>query len=174
VNLTPLQDMLVEPLETVMLTLSTNAGAYVLDATASNATVSLLDDDTNVVAVSATDATAQEVNISVGGNVADTGTFLVTRTGDTSAPLTVYYSVAGNPSTGVPALHGVDYEALPGVLQIPAGASSASITIVPRWDEFGETAEQVLLQLGAGPTDYRLGGTTSATVVSTSQVSPAS
>ncbi len=163
VTVSPLNDTLVEPLETAILTLTSNV-AYVLDPTATIATVSLLDDDTNVVTVTVTDATAQEVDLSVGGNVANTGTFLVTRTGDTTSPLTVYYSVAGNPSAGVPALHGVDFEALPGVLQIPAGASSSAITIVPRWDGFGETPEQVLLLLGAGPTDYRLGATTSGTV----------
>jgi hypothetical protein len=164
VPISALNDTLVEPLESAILTLTSNAAAYVLDPTATIATVNLLDDDTNVVTVTVTDATAQEVDLSVGGNVANTGTFLVTRTGDTTSPLTVYYSVAGNPSTGVPALHGVDFEALPGVLQIPAGATSYAITIVPRWDGFGETPEQVLLLLGAGPTDYRLGATTSGIV----------
>ena len=163
VNLTPINDTQVEPMETVLLTLSTNA-AYVLDPTASSATVSLFDDDTNVVTLSVADASAREVDLTEPGNAADNGTYLVTRTGDVSAALTVYYSVAGSPSTGVPAMHGVDYESLPGVLLIPAGSASASITIVPRWDGFGETAEQVLLQLGAGPTDYRLGATTSGTV----------
>jgi len=163
VNITPMNDTQVEPMETVVLTISAHA-AYVLDPTATSATVSLFDDDTNVVTLSVADATAQEVDVDVPGNTADTGTYLVTRTGDVSSALTVYYSMAGSPSTGVPAMHGVDYEALPGVLIIPAGSTSASITIVPRWDGFGETAEQVLLQLGAGPTDYRLGVTTSGTV----------
>ena len=163
VNVAPIDDMLVEPLETITLTLTSNA-AYVVSPTSTTATVSLFDDDTNVVSVVATDATAQEVDLGVGGSVANTGTFLVTRTGDTTAPLTVYYSVAGNPSSGVPALNGVDFEPLAGVLQIPAGAASASITIVPRWDTLGETPEQVLLQLGAGPTNYKLGTNNSATV----------
>jgi hypothetical protein len=163
VSMTPINDTLVEPFETVVLSVTGNA-AYVINPAANVATVSLFDDDTNVVTVAATDSAAKEVDLSVGGAVPDPGTFLVTRTGDTSAALTVYYSLAGSPSSGVPALHGVDFEALPGVLQIPAGSASASVTIVPRWDAFGETAEQVLLQLGAGPTDYKLGATTSATV----------
>lgn len=173
VNVTPLNDTLVEPLETVVLTLSSNA-AYVIDPTATSGTVSMLDDDTNVVSVVATDATAQEIDLTVPGNVANTGTFLVSRTGDTTSPLTVYYSVAGNPSTGVPAVHGVDYEALPGVLQIPAGAASATITILPRWDGFGETAEQVLLQLGGGPTDYRLDPANNAATVTVNDGAAAS
>ncbi|MES2598343.1 MAG: Calx-beta domain-containing protein [Verrucomicrobiota bacterium] len=163
VNLLPLNDSSVESLENAVVTVSSNLG-YVIDPTLNTATVNLLDDDTNVVNVTATDAIAQEVDLTVPGSAANTGTFLVTRTGDTTSPLTVYYSLAGSPSTGVPALHGVDFEALPGVLLIPAGAASASITIVPRWDGFGETPEQVLLQLGAGPTDYKLGASTAATV----------
>lgn len=166
VSINPINDTLVEPLETVALTLTVNA-AYVIDPTATTATVSLFDDDTNLVTLSVSDDTAQEVDLSLPGNVANTATYLVSRTGDFSAPLTVYYSVAGSPSTGVPAIHGVDYEALAGVLLIPAGSASASITIIPRWDGFGETSEQVLLQLGAGPTDYRLGAATSGTVTIT-------
>lgn len=164
VNVVPLNDTQVEPLETVVLALSSNA-AYLMDPTGSSATVSLFDDDTNVVSVLATDASAQEVDLSVPGNVANTGTFVVTRTGDTTHALTAYYSVAGNPSTGVPALNGVDYEALAGVVQIPVGAASATITLIPRWDGFGETAEQVLLQLGAGPTDYRLDPTSASATI---------
>ena len=163
VNVTPIADTLVESVETISVTLSSNA-AYVISPTASSATVSLFDDDTNVVSVVATDATAQEVDMSAVGAVANTGTFVVTRTGDLSSPLTVYYAVAGNPSSGVPALNGADFEPLPGVLQIPAGRPSASISIVPRWDGIGETPEQVLLQLGAGPTNYKLGSSNSATI----------
>lgn len=165
VGVTPVNDTLVEPLETVTVSLSSHA-AYLIDPTAATDTVSLFDDDTNVVSVTAVDATAQEVDLGVPENAANTGTFLVTRSGDTTFPLTVYYSVAGNPSTGVPALNGVDFETLAGVVLIPAGAASATISIIPRWDSFGETAEQVLLQLGAGPTDYRLDpAATNATVV---------
>ena len=164
VNITMLQDTLVESMETVTLTVSANAAVYVIDTSAQTGTVSLFDDDTNVVTLSVTDGTSQEIDLAVPGNAPDTGTYLVTRSGDTTSPLTVYYSLAGNPSTGVPALHGVDFEALPGVLTIPAGSSTATITILPRWDGFGETPEQVFLQLGAGPTDYRLGAATSGLV----------
>ena len=164
VQIAPVNDALVEPLETVKLTLTADPG-YFISPTTGNATVYITDDDTNVVSVIASDPIAKEVDLSVPGAIADTGTFLITRTGDTTLPLTVYYSLAGTTTAGaVPAIHGVDYEALPGVVQIPAGATSASVTIIPRWDAIGETAEQVVLQLGAGPTDYKLGASTSATV----------
>ena len=157
-----LDDTLVESLETVKLTLTANA-AYVLNTSATVATINVIDDDTAIVNVTATDASAKEVDLTPPGAAADTGTFLVTRTGDTSQPLTVYYSVAGTTS-GVPALNGLDFEALPGVLQIPAGSASASVSILPHWDNLGETAEQVVLQLGAGPTNYQLGSNSIATV----------
>lgn len=163
VNVSMLQDTLVEPLETLTLKL-TSQPSYVLDSSASSGTVQLVDDDTNVVTLSIADNTAQEVDLSVSGNLANTANYIVTRTGDTSAPLTVYYSLSGNLSSGVAALHGVDFEALPGVLTIPAGSDTASIVILPRWDNVGETTEQVQLQLGAGPTDYKLGSVTSGTV----------
>lgn len=162
VEVVALNDALVESLETVKITLSTNA-AYVLNPSATTATVNILDDDTALVTVAATDASAREVDLSAVDAVADTGTFLITRSGDTGEPLTVYYSIAGATS-GVPALNGVDFEALPGVVQIPAGSASVSVTIVPRWDALGETAEQVVLQLGAGPTNYQLGTSNIATV----------
>lgn len=163
VEITPLDDTVVESLEIATLTIAT-APTYFKSPTAGTASASLIDDDSNVVTVTATDDSAQEIDLTAGGAVADTGTFVITRSGDTTLPLTVYYSLAGA-TTGVPAIHGVDYEALPGVVQIPAGSTSASVTITPRWDEFGETAEEVVLQLGAGPTDYKIGDASIATVI---------
>jgi len=163
VEIIPTDDTLVESLESVTLTLNTDP-AYFKSPSAGSSAVSIIDDDSNVVTVAATDASAREVDLSAPGAVADTGTFVITRSGDTTLPLTVYYSLAGV-TTGVPAIHGVDYEALPGVVLIPAGSKSASVTIIPRWDEFGETDEEVVLQLGAGPTDYKIGDDGIATVI---------
>jgi len=55
----------------------------------------------------------------------DTGAFTVTRTDGTNNDLTVFYHVGGT------ARPRVDYQALPGHLTIPAGASSADITVTP-------------------------------------------
>lgn len=163
IQLDTLDDSQVESLETVVVTVTADA-AYIVDPVATAATINLIDDDTNVVSVVATDAVAREVDLSQPGAVADTGTFLLTRTGDTSQALTVYYSFAGSPSTGVPALNGVDFEPLPGVVQIPAGSASATVTIVPRWDALGEGPENVVIQLGAGPTNYKLGANATASI----------
>jgi len=159
----PLDDGSVESVETVAVTANTNA-AYLIQAGANTATVSIVDDDVPTVTVSTPDAAAAEVDLSIPGAKADTGTFLIARTGNTSEPLTVYYALS-SPTTGEAALHGVDYEALAGVVVIPGGASSAAVTIVPRWDNLGEGTENVTLNLGAGPTDYKLGVANSATIV---------
>ena len=55
----------------------------------------------------------------------DAGVFTVTRTGDTTLPLTVPYTVGGT------AVSGMDYQTLSGSVTIPAGASSATIVIAP-------------------------------------------
>ena len=51
------------------------------------------------------------------------------------------------------------------MLTIPAGQASGTVTIIPRWDGFGEGPESVTLQLGAGPTNYRLGAQNSASII---------
>ncbi len=156
-NISNLNDAVSELIETVIIRISSAAG-LLADPLANSAGVSVVDDDAQVVTVAATDAVATERDLSVPGAVADTATFLVTRSGDLDAPLTVYYAMAGSPTgTVATALHGVDYELMPGVFTIPAGLASASVTVIPRWDALGEGPESVTLQLGAGPTDYRLG-----------------
>ena len=166
VEITPVDDSTSESLETTILTLSTNA-AYIVDPLATMVTVSLYDDDLQTVSVTASDSTATEIDLTLPGAAADTGTFLITRSGDTSAALTVYYAFSGVTGTGVMALHGADYEWMPGVMVIPAGQTSAAITVVPRFDSLGEGTEQCELNLGASATNYILGSSASATVTIT-------
>jgi hypothetical protein len=163
ISVTPIDDSTSESLETVKLAIASGA-TLIADPLALTGTVNLVDDDVQTVTVVASDANAQEVDLTQSGAVADTGTFLITRTGDVSNPLTVYYAMSGTPSSGVQALHGVDYDPLPGVLVIPAGASQGSVTILPRYDTIGEGPESVVLSLGAGPTNYVLGTPASATI----------
>jgi hypothetical protein len=163
VEVAPIDDSTSEILETAMLTLNTNA-TYIIDPLATTATVSIYDDDLQTVNVTASDATAAEVDLTVPGAAADTGTFLVTRSGDTTNALTVYYAFSGVTGSGVMALHGADYEWMPGLVVIPAGQNAASITIVPRFDNLGEGPEQCVLNLGANATNYVLGTSATATV----------
>ncbi|MBD2073375.1 hypothetical protein H6F86_05645 [Phormidium sp. FACHB-592] len=74
--------------------------------------------------------------------------FTVTRSGDTTKPLTVGYTVGG---TATP---GVDYGQLPGTVTIPAGATSATVPL-SAFPQSGTAAEgeedvQITLQPGNG------------------------
>ena len=90
------------------------------------------------VSVTATDPAASEPGT-------NTGTFTVSRSGgSTSQPLAVAYAVGGS------ATRGSDYQQIPGSVTIPAGASSATVTIAPVDDATAEGNETVVLTLAAG------------------------
>lgn len=147
VPITPVNDAEVEGLEDVTLAISSNS-KYLISGFLGQGTVFITDDDTPEVSIVATGGTASEA----GRNPA---TFVVSRTGGTAQPLTVNYAIAGS------ALHGVDYGILPGVLTIPAGSSSASISVVPIDDEIGEPLQTVMIRLAAGAA-YAVGSAGSA------------
>lgn len=151
VDIVPLQDSIVEPLETIYLTIGSSS-EYVRPASSSSYTgiVNLHDDDRPTLTIAATDNTASE-----SGN--NPGEFTITRTGDTTLPLTVNYGVTGS------ALHGTDYKALPGILIIPSGSSSAKIVITPINDDIGEPSQTVELQIRSSLA-YAVGNPDSAVV----------
>ncbi len=154
VNITPLQDTSVETMETVILTINTNASYTRAASTADYVgTLNLHDDDQPVLTVVATDNAAAEV-----GN--NPGVFTVTRTGSTASALTVNYGVTGS------ALHGTDYVPLPGVLTIPAGSAVATVVITPIDDGIGEPDQTAVLQLRGG-IGYTVGAASNATVTIT-------
>lgn len=161
----PVDDSLAEETEQVRVSITTNA-AFMADVSASSLVATLVDDDTQVVTVSTSDATASEVDLSVPGAVPDVGVFMLTRSGDVSAPLKTYYSVAGT------ALHGADYEALAGVVEFPAGETRAAVIIQPIFDGFGESPETVVLSLAAGNGNYLLGDVFQGTVTLQDTASP--
>ncbi len=86
------------------------------------------------VSVLATDPLADEL-------ATDAGQFAFYRTGDTTNPLTVYYTVGGTAGTG-------DYTpSLPGSITIPAGSSYALVNITPVDDTTTEIDELLTLTL---------------------------
>jgi len=101
------------------------------------------------VTVAATDSAA--------GEPTNPGVFTISRTGSTSASLTVSFSVGGTATSGS------DYTALGTSLTIPAGAASATVTISPIDDTASESNETVTLTLTSG-TGYTIGSPSSATV----------
>jgi hypothetical protein len=147
----PLPDGRVEGTETVTLTLSVDS-AYLRAAGTSSysGTVNILDADIPTVTVTATDSSAGESG-------SDLGVFELSRTGNLSEALTVYYALSGS------ALHGIDYAPLAGVATIPAGAASTSLSVSPVDDGFGEAQQTLSLQLRSG-TGYVVGAQGSATL----------
>src|ERR1017187_7778747 len=57
------------------------------------------------------------------------GVFTLTRSGPTTAPLTVQYALSGT------ATNGVAYNTLPGSVVLPAGTNSAQVLVTPK--DFG-------------------------------------
>ena len=127
-------------------------------------TLEVTDDDGDT----ATDTVVVTVNVANEVTVAATtaqgneagpanGVFTVTRTGDTTAPLTVRYTVGGT------AVAGTDYVSLPGAVTIGAGSASASVAVTPIDDAAYENNESVILTLSANAA-YRLGSAITGTV----------
>lgn len=95
------------------------------------------------------------------------GTFTVTRTGNTGSPLTVSYQASGTAAT-----NGTDYPTLPGTVVIPAGQSSATMTVSAIADGVPEGDEAVILSLQSNAA-YTIGSPNSATVTINDNTTPA-
>jgi uncharacterized protein YjiK len=108
---------------------------------------------TPIVGITATDNLASEA-------AGDPGVFHFTRTGSTTSPMTIIYTIATGPGQATSA----DYTpALGGSVVIPAGATSVDVTIIPVDDALVEGAETVTLVL-TDTGNYDVGADASATV----------
>jgi hypothetical protein len=131
-------DTIVEANETVIVTLTGTDHLYVNIGTPNNATVTISDDDTTTISITATDATASEP--------ADDGVFTVSLDGGKVAPtggIDVTYEVDATST----ASSGSDYTALSGTLTIAAGAGSETITVDVWGDNIVESDETVIVNL---------------------------
>ena len=127
--ITPVDDTTQEGTETVIFTIIANSNSYSL-GTPTEATVNIY--ELPEVSVTATDAEAAES----GGR----GEFTITRTGDTSEALTVYFTLSGSATLGT------DYtvsQTTP--VTIPAGTESMTIVITAIDDNDAEGTETVTL-----------------------------
>jgi hypothetical protein len=115
-----------------------------------------------IVSVVATDANAVEGNT-------DTATITFTRTGDLSSALTVQYGLDGS------ATKWNDYRRsqgdMPVSIVIPAGATSATLTVYAWADNIAEGAESFTLSLLADPS-YTIGTSRSVTVTINDSTAP--
>jgi len=152
INVSVLDDLLVEGTETVALTLLAGAGYSV--GTPGAATVSILDNDPPVITVVASDATAAETAAGVPVNP---GQFTLSRTGPTTASLTVRVSLGGT------ATNGTDYTSIPTTATFAAGSATAVVNVTVRDDLLLEGTETVALTLLSG-TGYSVGTPSTATV----------
>ncbi len=109
-----------------------------------------------IVSIVASDAIAAET---INGQVANTASFTISRTGPLTAPLSVTFSTSGT------ATKGVDYNALPNTVTIPAGSSSASIVLTAKDDILSEATETVVVALVAA-SGYQLNSAKSSTTLS--------
>jgi hypothetical protein len=134
VDVTPVDDVLAEAPETVIVNLSAST-AYHTDAGSPTATVTIADNEPTV-SVTATDAAASEQG-------PDTGMFRITRPTPGAADLAVSYTLTGT------AKNGTDYVLLSGKATIPAGQTAAFVTVTPLDDSAVEAPETVILTLGA-------------------------
>jgi hypothetical protein len=149
VVVTPLADATVEGAESVVLTL-TGVAPYDLGSPAT-ATVTITDTNVPLVTVEAFDSTATE-------STGDPARFRLTRTGATTLPLTVTFTVSGTATSGV------DYQALPVSVTFAAGSTTADLIVMPLADgDNAEVPETVIVTLTDGAS-YDLGASPTATV----------
>jgi hypothetical protein len=149
---TPIDDTTPEPMETVVVTLTSAPGATI---NSPPATVFIADNDESsalpVVSVVAGNPNAWEMG-------SDPGTFTISRVGDTTAALAVTYTVSGT------ATNDSDYASIGNSVTIPAGSAEATITIAPIPDAISETDETVVLTLTVDGTFRAAPAASSATV----------
>jgi len=147
VSVLPILDAQVESPETVALTIGASA-SYTIGAP-SSATVTIA--DAPVVTVAATDPNASEVG-------PDPGAFTITRSGATTASLSVSVALSGTATLGT------DYQNVLLPVFIPAGQASVQVAVNPVVDAVTEGAETVVLTLTANPALYAVGTPNQATV----------
>jgi hypothetical protein len=131
-----LDDQRLEGAETVVVTLTTIAsGDPQITPSATPATVTIADNETGLIAISAT------IPASETGPTA--GQFTVTQGGITATNTVITYQVAGSATAGS------DYASLSGSVTIPAGQTSATISASAIDDQLVEGPENVRVTLAS-------------------------
>jgi hypothetical protein len=164
-TITPTPDTVIEDDETVAISLLPSAG-YTFDPNHSLATATIIDDDGNVVTISATDDAADEVM--AGPELPSTGTFRLSRSGSLAKDLPVKLRVGGSATYRAFA---VDDYALSTVQSgltgyfatIPSGQAFVDIVVTPFQDGTNEDTETVTLSIEQY-TGYTVGPRGQATV----------
>ncbi|WP_165869247.1 Calx-beta domain-containing protein [Maribacter algicola] len=151
--ITPVDDILVEGNETVVLTLNSVSSPAFEIGTPGSDTVTILDDDTFTASIAATDNAAAETNTGTNGGLF---TISLNQVNNSGAGIVVNYTVGGT-ATG-----GTDYSTITNSVTIPNNQPSATVVITPINDAVQEGTETVVLTLQPSGA-YNL-GTAAATV----------
>jgi hypothetical protein len=150
VDLTPVNDLEVEPAETVILTITPNSSAYLIGT--ASATVNIADNDLPTVSVAATDPSASEAGL-------DKGTYTFTRAGGLWASLTVNYTVGG---TAFPI---TDYETLAGSVTFAIDQTTATVDLIPvDNNQVTEPDKTVILAITGNPAYTVTGSSATVTI----------
>lgn len=149
IDIVPVADNQAEGPELVTITLLSSESYVLGDPVSATVTIA---DDSAVVTIEATDASATEENL-------DPGFFTLTRTGgNITAALNVAYSFGGSTAT-----NGSDFVGVGAPFTIPAGELSTEIEIVPVDDDQEEGTELVVISLTSS-SSYLVGNPDTATV----------
>ena len=145
----PLDDTIIDPDETITLILSTSSD-YTVGSNPSGV-ITIIDDDILPI-----------VNVTPGDNANEEGlipgTFIFNLDTSSPEPVTVTYNVSGSATAGT------DYTSLTGTVTFPPGITETTVEVVPLQDEIEEGDETVIVTLGAEAT-YELGTSSNATIL---------
>ncbi|WP_291963763.1 Calx-beta domain-containing protein, partial [Maribacter sp.] len=145
-NIIPIDDNLVEGDETVQLRLTGVDGNSYSIGTTDTDTVTVIDNDEFLVSVAASDATANESNLSTGEFTIDLGSINAT-----GSPIVVNYTISGSATADE------DYEALSDFVSIPDGEQIAVLTVTPLDDTDIEINETIDIEIESS-LDYNVAG----------------
>ncbi|MBW4471867.1 MAG: DUF4347 domain-containing protein [Stenomitos rutilans HA7619-LM2] len=148
-------DLTDESNETFLVVLSDPDKKATFTNSAIGATI-VNDDSIPVVTIAATDADASETG-------SDPGQFTVTRTGSTTDSLVVTYYISGTATNLADYTDATTSKTLAKNVTIPAGSSSATITIAPKDDTVAEGNETVILTIDS-TSRYKIGTDSTGTV----------
>ncbi len=146
VTVDPTADTTSEGNETVVLTISANTGVYEINSTAGLATGTIADDDSALPTVSVAVSPSSVLEDGTANLV-----YTFTRTGATSAPLTINYTTGGTATAGT------DFTGTATSVVIPAGSATAMVTVDPTADTDNESDETVVVTITANSAAYNLG-----------------
>jgi Ca2+-binding RTX toxin-like protein len=154
VTVDPSTDTVVEPNETVILTLTAGTGYNV--AIPSTATGTITNDDADVSIAVAPSAVEEDGATNL--------VYTFTRTGDITGALVVNFTISGtaDPSTDYTQTGATTFTPPTGTVTFAAGNSTATVTVDPTADVTAEANETVIFTLAAG-VDYNIGAPSAAT-----------